>query len=240
MICFLFMLTSAEAERVYSVMNHIKNKRRNRLVTFMLNIFVFIRMNGVKTLEAFDAMYDEVFNIWYSMKSRRNQIKAVVKDEHFVVYDRLSKLEKADLDWQGLLDSLFISEHDDRFFSLGFADDEVIQGWKELGFINESDIEEELDESDSSESDDEDYGILTIETKNKRRQWKRIDKKERKEWETNQARLREVLRLRNAIVDVGFAPVLDGDAGAADAGAEADLDVDLGVVVAMDGVDDAE
>ena len=78
-----------------------------------------------------------------------------------------------------------------------------------MGFINESDIEDDLYDSDSSESDDEEYGILTNELKNKRKQWKRIDKQEHREWETNQVRLSNVLRLRKEFDNEDAA---DGDA----------------------------
>ena len=46
---------SADAERAFSVMNHIKNKRRSRMGEITLEELLRIRLNGPSRLEQFPA-----------------------------------------------------------------------------------------------------------------------------------------------------------------------------------------
>lgn len=46
---------SSEAERGFSVMNHIKNKRRSKLIPSHMQDIMRIRLNGVNELEKFPA-----------------------------------------------------------------------------------------------------------------------------------------------------------------------------------------
>lgn len=45
------MFPSAEAERGFSILNHIKNKRRSRLTASHLQDLIRIRLNGADELE---------------------------------------------------------------------------------------------------------------------------------------------------------------------------------------------
>lgn len=61
-IILVLPIGSAEAERGFSVMNHIKNKRRSRLTSAHLQDAMRIRLNGVNELEKFPATrYAEEF-----------------------------------------------------------------------------------------------------------------------------------------------------------------------------------
>lgn len=75
-IALSFPLTSVENERQFSLMNLVKNARRNRLGPPALNALCRIKRSSY-TVETMP--YDEVYKTWLGKKVRRN-VNAVRKD----------------------------------------------------------------------------------------------------------------------------------------------------------------
>lgn len=58
-------MTSVECERIFSIMNLIKDKRKNQLSTINLFYRIVLKVHGGK-VESFD--YDGAFEIWKKAK----------------------------------------------------------------------------------------------------------------------------------------------------------------------------
>ena len=76
---------SADAERAFSVLAHIRNKRRSRLKPTSVDALIRIRMNGSKKLEEFNAA--KYAKSWLAMGHSRTDSKAVTKKPRITLYD---------------------------------------------------------------------------------------------------------------------------------------------------------
>lgn len=65
-------LSSVECERGFSKMNKVKTKLRNQLSLGSLNLAMFVSMNTPKVTNPEHVLWDECFDAWKSMKSRRS------------------------------------------------------------------------------------------------------------------------------------------------------------------------
>ena len=70
---------SAECERSFSIMNHIRNKRRSRLAPDLLDALMKIRLNGVDELDSWPA--NEYANLWVKEHLRADDQTGVSKQK---------------------------------------------------------------------------------------------------------------------------------------------------------------
>ena len=65
---YLFIIGSADVERSFSILNHIRYNRRHSLDSETLNQLMFIRNNGPKDLTKFNGIPYVVY--WYEIKGQ--------------------------------------------------------------------------------------------------------------------------------------------------------------------------
>eukprot|EP01084_Bolivina_argentea_P063796 116397_1 len=154
-------------------MNDIKNKKRNKLGTFMLSCLMMIRLNGPDSIEEFDKIYDIAFDNWYY--PGRHDIKTELLDEHFIKITKASKTNSASkaVEFFTLFQDILVD--DETYIALGFGDDNeeidddginptdfnvLDENWSDLDDEVKEEIEEKcIDENDSMDQEDEDIDL---------------------------------------------------------------------------------
>eukprot|EP00485_Elphidium_margaritaceum_P002512 CAMPEP_0202692356 /NCGR_PEP_ID=MMETSP1385-20130828/6759_1 /ASSEMBLY_ACC=CAM_ASM_000861 /TAXON_ID=933848 /ORGANISM="Elphidium margaritaceum" /LENGTH=675 /DNA_ID=CAMNT_0049347879 /DNA_START=623 /DNA_END=2650 /DNA_ORIENTATION=+ len=165
-ICKLILRNSANCERGYATMNDIKKCKRNKLGTNLLSCLMMTKLCGPRTMEAFDAIYDDCFDIWWRMKTKRYGLKQVELAVHKINSSCLrqtnKKTEKMDL--FDLMENVFmdcneewafdceknINEHDDS----DQCDTDLDELLEALEILENEKIENEYDEEKEKENDE--------------------------------------------------------------------------------------
>ncbi len=116
-ICQMFMKHAVNCERGYSLMNHIKTKKKASMTTFILSLLMYIKLNEPYSLEEFDEIYPIAYKIWKS-KRNRQELKHFDMISHIIKTSFRRKNNTELRSFYDLFDDLKINETNERFFDL--------------------------------------------------------------------------------------------------------------------------